>query len=235
MDDPVVVLEGVQLRQGTFLLDIPHWQVTRGGVVGLLGANGAGKSTLLRLLPAIEVPDAGRVRVFGRDPWAHPVEVRSRLGYMTDDLPLFNMRVGPMLRQLSGFYPTWDRALVEELVGRFDLDLGARVQELSKGEGTRLRLVLAAAFRPELLVLDEPATGLDIAGRRAMLATVLEVTQDPRRTVILSSHDLVDVERVVDRLVLLEEGRIVAEGAVGSLVAGHPTLEEALVARGWAR
>lgn len=146
MDEPAVVFDGVKVRRGAFLLDIPRWEVARGGVVAVLGPNGSGKSTLLRLLPGVEAPHAGTVRVLGRDPWRDPVYVRTRLGYMTDDLPVFPLKVGALLRELSRFYPTWDRALVDELVGRCQLDLSVGADALSTGQGTRLRLVLAAAF-----------------------------------------------------------------------------------------
>lgn len=107
----------------------------------------------------------------------------------------------------------------------------AKTSALSKGEGTRLRLLLALAFRPEVLVLDEPATGLDVLGRRALLRSVLDVVQDAGRTVILSSHDLVDVERIADRIVLVEAGKIVLDAPTVDLVPAGRTLEQVLLAR----
>ena len=231
MTDAVIELSDVIVRQGSFCLDIPRWTAGRGEVIGLVGANGAGKSTLLRLLPGIDPPDQGRVRVFGHEPFADPVPVRLRLGWMTDDMGVPPMRIDRLLRWMSGFWPTWDARLVDELVERFQINLLAKTSALSKGEGTRLRLLLALAFRPEVLVLDEPATGLDVLGRRALLRSVLDVVQDAGRTVILSSHDLVDVERIADRIVLVEAGKIVLDAPTVDLVPAGRTLEQVLLAR----
>jgi len=157
------------------------------------------------------------------------VDVRSKLGFMSDDMPLFDMRIGPLLRQLSGYYPSWDPALVQGLLERFGLDVRDKVTALSRGQGTRLRLITALAFQPRVLLLDEPAAGLDLGGRRALLSSVLEVVRDPRRSVVISSHLLADVERIADRLLVLDRGRVVQEGPTDTLVGDDRTLEEALV------
>ena len=139
MREPLVELTGVVARRGDFELQVPAWRVEPGTVVGVVGPNGAGKTTLLQLLPGLDRAQAGQVRVLGRDPIQDPVEVRSQLGFMTDDLPLFDLRIGALCRTLSGYYPTWDADLVEQLLQRFDLQPGARVRSLSRGQGTRLR------------------------------------------------------------------------------------------------
>ncbi len=230
MREPLVELTGVVARRGDFELQVPAWRVEPGTVVGVVGPNGAGKTTLLQLLPGLDRAQAGQVRVLGRDPIQDPVEVRSQLGFMTDDLPLFDLRIGALCRTLSGYYPTWDADLVEQLLQRFDLQPGARVRSLSRGQGTRLRLLVAMAFRPRVLVLDEPATGLDVLGRRRLLQSVLEVVQDSERAVVVSSHLLTDLERVADRLLVLDRGRVVADGPTPELVGEDRTLEEALLA-----
>jgi ABC-2 type transport system ATP-binding protein len=133
---------------------------------------------------------------------------------------------------LSGYYPSWDRELVEQLLDRFKIDPRQKVAKLSKGQGTRIRLLVAMAFRPKVLLLDEPASGLDLGGRHTLLTSVLDVVRDPERSVIISSHMLQDVERISDRLLVLNEGRVVKEGATSDLVGEERTLEEALVAWG---
>lgn len=228
------MLELINLRvtKGDFTLQIDAFHMEPGTVLGVVGPNGAGKTSLLELLPGLAAPDSGSVRVFGYDPIENPVEVRSRLGFMSDDMPVFDLRIGTLLKLLSGYYPTWDDSLVGTLLDRFKLDEKRKVRDLSKGEGTRIRLITAVAFRPDLLVLDEPATGLDIGGRRALLETVLDVARDDDRSVIISSHQLVDVERIADRLLVINEGRIVHEGPTDTLVGEDRTLEEALMAWG---
>jgi ABC-2 type transport system ATP-binding protein len=227
-----VDIRGLRVHRGSFKLEVEDWGVRAGEVIGLVGPNGAGKTTLLEAIAGLRQVDGGEVRVFGLDPWKDPVRVRSALGFMSDDMPLFEMRVERLLRMLSGYYPTWDQALVESLVTRFEIDPRKKVGEMSRGQGTRLRLLTAMAFRPRLLLLDEPAAGLDLGGRRALLESVLDVVRDGERSVVVSSHVLQDVERVADRLLVLEKGRVVREGPTGELVGEDRTLEEALEAWG---
>ena len=231
-NEALVRVQNLALRRGSFSLELEDWQVEPGMVVGLVGPNGAGKTTLLQVLAGLLPVARGPVSVFGLDPWTHPVPVRSSLGFMSDDMPLFAMHIGQLLRVLSGYYPTWDPALVQDLLERFDLDPKKKVMDLSKGQSTRIRLITAMAFRPRLLLLDEPASGLDLGGRRTLLESVLEVVRDPERSVIVSSHRLTDVERIADRLLVLNQGRVIKEGATDELVGETRTLEEALISWG---
>ena len=122
MSEPLISLKNVSVRRDGFTLEVPEWTVQGGQVVGLVGPNGAGKSTLLELLPALLKPTAGTVSVLGCDPWAQPVSVRQRLGYMTDDLPVGPGRVRTVLATMRRYYPSWDDALVARLLERFQLD-----------------------------------------------------------------------------------------------------------------
>jgi ABC-2 type transport system ATP-binding protein len=228
----LIELRRLRVRRDSFTLELPDWRVGPGEVIGLVGPNGAGKTTLLETLAGLRRRSGGELEVLGADPWRDPVTVRSALGFMSDDMPVFDMRIGPLLRLLSGYYHSWDDELVEELLERFKLDPAQKISRLSRGQGTRLRLITAMAFRPRLLLLDEPAAGLDLAGRQSLLRTVLEVVRDPQRSVIVSSHLLQDVERITDRLLVINEGRVVQEGETDRLVGQGRTLEEALVAWG---
>ncbi len=232
MGEPLVMASDLRVVRGSFELAISSWTVAPGQVIGLVGPNGAGKTTLLEALAGLRPVAGGALRVLGRDPWADPVGVRSRTGLMSDEMPLLDLRIGELLRLLSGYYATWDAALVERLLDRFRLDPGDKAEHLSRGQGTRLRLVTALAFRPRLLLLDEPAAGLDLGGRRALLRSVLEVAADPERAVIVSSHLLADVERIADRLLVLDRGAVVREGPADELVGDDRTLEEAIEAWG---
>jgi ABC-2 type transport system ATP-binding protein len=223
-------VSGLRLRRGAFTLDVPALTAEPGTVIGLVGRNGAGKSTLLLALAGLLPPDAGTVRTFGLDPWKQPVEARRRVGWMSDDMPVWAMRIDQLLGTLRGFYPSWDDALAAELLRRLELDPRRPVTQLSKGEHTRLRIVLTLAFQPELVLLDEPATGLDVPSRRALLDLVLGVVRDGRRTVVISSHQVDDVERIADRVLLIEGGKITADGTAAEVAGAAPNLEERLAA-----
>jgi len=231
-DELLVQIAGLAVHRGRFTLSVPEWTVAPGQVVGVVGPNGAGKSTLLELIAGLRATDGGGVRVFGHDPWGDPAAVRTALGFMSDDLPVFAMRIDRLLQTLSGYYATWDATLVESLLERFELNPLDKVWELSRGQGTRLRLITAMAFRPQLLVLDEPAAGLDLAGRRTLIESVLDIVRNPQRSVIVSSHVLADIERISDELLVLHKGRVVRTGRTDMLVGDGRTLEEALDAWG---
>jgi len=189
-------------------LDLPH-----GAVYGLVGANGAGKTTLIRHLLGLLRAETGTVRVFGLDPVTEPVQVLSRIGYLSEenDLPGW-MTVAELVRYTRAFYPNWDDAYAEELRRSFALDPAARIRNLSKGEKARAGLLVALAHRPELLILDEPSSGLDPIARRDILGAVLQTIAHEGRTVLFSSHLLDEVEEVADHVTMISHGRIVLSG-----------------------
>ena len=183
--------------------------VCRGSVFGLVGENGAGKSTLLKHLLGLWRAETGEVRVFGKDPVTDPVSVLGRIGYLSEqpDLPGW-MRVADLLRYTQAFYPRWDATYADELRQQFDLDPRARIKTLSKGQHARLGLIAAEAHRPDLLILDEPSSGLDPIVRRDILEAIIRTVTDEGRTVIFSSHLLDEVERVSDHLAMLHQGTL---------------------------
>lgn len=221
-------ITGLRCKRGAFTLDIPQLSCTAGTVIGLVGRNGAGKSTLLQVLAGLHREDAGNVRVFGMDPWTNGAKVRLRTAWMSDDMPIWALRIDHLLATLKGFYPTWDDALVATLLDKLELDPKRRVTNLSKGEHTRIRLVITLAFKPDLVLLDEPATGLDVPARRALLELILGVVRDGTRTVVISSHQVDDIERIADRVLLIDKGRITGDGTAREVAGEAPNLEERL-------
>jgi ABC-2 type transport system ATP-binding protein len=183
--------------------------VRRGSVTALLGKNGIGKSTLLRILVGFHPPTGGTARVLGLDPAKRGPEVRGLVGYVPDrmELPKW-MTIREHFRFLEPFYPTWDRALESELLTRLQLDPKEKLATQSKGQRAKHALVAALAHRPELLLLDEPFSGLDPVVRHEVLGAVMGHLREEGRTVLVVSHSMDDVERVADRLVFLDEGRI---------------------------
>lgn len=227
-----VSLRNVRLRRGSFELVVDALDLEPGTIVGLVGNNGAGKSTLIDVMAGFCLPDAGEVRVLGHDPFRDVVAVRQQLGWMTDDMAVYPMKLGAHLNVLAPFYPTWDPALAQHLVERFGLDPNQRLPLLSKGEGTRARLVMTLAYRPKVVLLDEPTTGLDVPSRRALLQELVTIVRDPTRTVVISSHQLDDVERISDRVIVLDRGRVQADGSPAHVAARWGTLEERLAEAG---
>jgi len=222
----VVRVERLSRRFGeTLALDDLSLSVPRGVVFGVVGANGAGKTTLIRHLLGLLRAQTGTVRVFGRDPVKDPVGVLGRVGYLSEenDLPPW-MRVHELLRYVRAFYPGWDEHFAEELRNTFGLDPSTRIRDLSRGQKARTGLLVALAYRPELLILDEPSTGLDPLARRDILAAVLRTVSQEGRTVLFSSHLLDEVERVSDHVALLDKGRVMVQGPLDEVREAHRVL-----------
>lgn len=170
-DGTVLSIRALKHTLGTFELSVPHLDLARGQVIGLVGPNGAGKTTLLDLVVGLTAPTHGEVRTLGLEPVRDAARLRLQLGYMCDELPLYDLPIRDLLTLLSGYYPTWDHTLVE-------------------------------------------------------------VTADPERTVIVSSHQLADLERIADTLVVLVGGQVRMQGAIDTLVPDGRTLEEMLLEGG---
>ena len=196
--------------------------IPRGGVFGLIGSNGAGKTTLLRHLLGMLKAQTGSVRVFGLDPVDNPVGVLGRIGYLSENRDLPNwMRVRELMRYTQAFYPAWDERYAEEMREAFDLDPKARIRNLSRGQRARAGLLVAIAHRPELLVLDEPSSGLDPVVRRDILGAIIRTIGDEGRTVLFSSHLLDEVERVADRVAIIHQGKIILTASMDEMKETH--------------
>ena len=188
MAEAVIQTEGFTRRYGsTVAVDGLTLTVDRGQVFGFLGRNGAGKTTTIKTLLGLLRPTSGSVRVLGLDPVADGVELRQRIGYVSETPQLYPwMRVREMVRFTGSFYDRWNDGHIAGLLGQFGLDPERRVKNLSRGMGAQLALVLAMGHEPELLILDEPATGLDVLVRRDFLESIVQVIQQEGRTVMLS-------------------------------------------------
>jgi ABC-2 type transport system ATP-binding protein len=194
--------------------------VPRGSIFGFLGLNGTGKSTTIRILLGLLQPDGGTCRVADTDPVAEPVEVRRRVGYMAENQTMYGwMRVRELIDWCGRFYPRWDARLAHELREQTHLSPDAKVGSLSKGQTSKLALLLALAHRPELVILDDPVLGLDPLARRDLLRDVIGQLQARDVTVFFSSHLLYEIEPICDRVAILHEGRIIASEAVDTLRA----------------
>jgi ABC-2 type transport system ATP-binding protein len=200
-------------------------EVPRGCVFGLVGENGAGKTTLIKHVLGSLKAQVGSVRVFNRDPVEDPVGVLGRIGCLSEDRDLPDwMRIDELMRYMQAFYPAWDERYAEELRRSFELETRQRVGTLSRGQRARAGLLTALAHRPDLLVLDEPSSGLDPVVRQDILGAIVRTVADEGRTVLFSSHLLDEVERVADRLALVHDGRIVLCDSLDQIKLAHRRL-----------
>lgn len=203
-------------------LDDVSLVIPRGGVFGLIGGNGAGKTTLIKHILGLLKAESGTVRVFGLDPVQNPVGTLGRIGYLSEDRDLPDwMSVRELMRYTQAFFPTWDEAYGEQLREMFDLDPKAKIKTLSRGQRARAGLLIALAHRPELLVLDEPSSGLDPVVRRDILGAIIRTIADEGRTVLFSSHLLDEVERVADAVTIIHKGRLILASSMDEIKETH--------------
>lgn len=214
----VIEFRGATRRFGRVVaLDAVDFVVAPGAVVGLAGRNGAGKTTALRLALGLLWADAGEVRTLGLDPRREGAALRRRVSILSEESSLYGwMTVAETLAFAARVHPCWDPALAKRLAGRLELDPRAKVAALSRGGKAKLSLALAAAPRPELLLLDDPTAGLDPLARREVLQEIVDAVP-AAGAVVYATHLVADLERMADEVVFLDAGRVALAGGVEEL------------------
>jgi ABC-2 type transport system ATP-binding protein len=208
--DNAIQTEGLSLvYKRKLALDDMTLSLARGGIHAVVGANGAGKSSLFRVLLGFESPTAGRASVLGCDSAALTPELRGRIGFVNEEHSLPGwLRVAEVTAMQRKLYPRWQQARFDEVAGNFNVLPEQFIAQLSRGERAGVSLALALAQRPELLILDEPTLGLDVVAKRAFLESLMFTALDDDATVVYCSHQMDEIERVADHLVIIERGRL---------------------------
>jgi ABC-2 type transport system ATP-binding protein len=213
----VIETAGLRKRYGDFgALHGIDLAMPEGSVFALMGASGAGKTTAIKILLNLIEPTQGTARVLGVD--SHRIGARdlSQIGYVSENqlLPA-RLRVAHFFEYLRPCYPNWDRRLEEDLRAKLRLPAGRRIGELSHGMRLKLELASALAYRPRLLILDEPFSGLDALAREEIVAEFLR--QAGQTSVLISSHELDEIERLATHVGFLHEGRLLFQGPLAAL------------------
>lgn len=227
MNEPAVSLRqlrksfGLSFALGPVSVDIP-----RGAICALVGPNGAGKTTLLNLMMGIGQPDGGEAVLLGHDAVKADVEVKRRTAFVSPDLSYRAWgTVGRALDFVSAFYPDWNAKRCEELRFQFDLHRAERIEALSFGARVKLSMLIALSRDAELLLLDEPTAGLDPLARQVLFGELLRFIQNEARTIIISSHQLNELQRFADHVAVLNQGQLVTFGAIPDLIERFVQLE----------
>jgi ABC-2 type transport system ATP-binding protein len=217
--DNTLDIEGVGKRYKGFALSEVSLQLPRGYIMGLIGPNGAGKTTLIKLILNLVRRDGGAIRVCGLDNLADEAAIKSRIGFVADE-PRFHedVRLRELAAAAAPFYAKWDERRFRALAGEFELPLEKKFKKLSHGTKTKFALALALSHGAELVLLDEPTTGLDPVFRRRLLDMLAGLLQDERSSVLFSSHITADLERTADFVTFLLDGRVVFSDRMDRLV-----------------
>jgi ABC-2 type transport system ATP-binding protein len=220
MSGNAVEIRGLEKAFPSFQLGPLNLTVPAGAIYGFVGPNGSGKTTTIDLIFGMGAKDAGTITVLGLDHQRDEVAMKRQVAYVSPDLHFHPWgRVHKVIEFVRGFYPTWDDAYCRRLMNSLDVHGGDRIMTLSFGTKIKLALVLALAWRPKVLILDEPTVGLDAISKQAVFAELLAAVQDGERTVLISSHGLADVERFADHVGMIRNGRLLFEGTTTDVIS----------------
>jgi ABC-2 type transport system ATP-binding protein len=206
-DDAVIRFDGLtRYFGGKCAVDSVTLDIPRGSVFAMLGRNGSGKSTLVRMLLGMLSPTRGSATILGDDCQNIRPQTRGKIGYVAEGHPFIDgMRVRDLSSFQRSFYPNWDQRTFDAVISQFSLDSKTRAGNLSRGQRAGLSLALVLATRPELLVMDDPALGLDPVARRTLLEAMILVTRQEGHTIFFTSHEIADVERVADHVAIMDQ------------------------------
>jgi len=217
--EPIVEIRSLTKRfKKKIALDSVNLDIFPGGIIGLLGPNGCGKSTLIRHMVGLYLPDSGDCITFGHNAAKLGSKEFSRIGYVHQEGELLGwMTVGQLIRYVSAYYPNWNRDLEFRYIQDFEIRVKDRVSSLSPGQRQKLAILLAIGHEPDLLILDEPASALDTIARSQFLMLLLKMIQKDGKTILIASHVLSDIEKVINHAIIMKDGRIIENQGLDNL------------------
>jgi ABC-2 type transport system ATP-binding protein len=217
--DAIVRVQGLSkyFKKKTALADV-NLDIFPGHIIGLLGPDGCGKSTLLRHIIGQYVPSKGTCSTFGRDAAKLGPTELLRIGYVHQEGQLLNwMTVDQLIQYVSAFYPNWNKDLEKRFLSDFEIKTKDRVGSLSPGQRQKVAILLAIGHEPDLLIMDEPTSALDPIARAQFLELLLKIIQQEGKTILIASHILTDIEKIIDHVVMMKDGRIIEDEGMEDL------------------
>ncbi|MGJ8679770.1 ABC transporter ATP-binding protein [Paraglaciecola sp.] len=210
MQDLAIQLKNVSKHFSYFDLKNVDLALPKGQIMGFVGANGAGKSTTIRLIMGLMRADSGDISVLGHAMPNMQSQLKQDVGYSSEEMKLYGAQnLAWHINFIKSVYPSWDDNYAKELLHRFDLNLEQKIKQFSKGQHIKAQLLLVLARQPKLLVLDEPTTGLDPVARQEVNNELALILKDEERTVLFSSHNTADVEKISDQITFIDRGSII--------------------------
>jgi ABC-2 type transport system ATP-binding protein len=207
-------------------VDHLNWSVPEGSLCALLGPNGAGKTTTLKLLLDISHPTSGSARVLGLDSQTQSQEICSLVAFVSEDKALYDsMTLGMFIRFYSSFYADWSEPAMDELLKAWNLPVNQKIRDLSKGMRTKFYLALSLARKPRVLILDEPTEGLDPVSQEEVLKLLTHWLTRGQRSAVIASHRLEEVERIADRVTIINQGKLLLNQDLDELKSNWKTIE----------
>lgn len=221
--DYVLEVNGLKkaYKQKQVLQDV-SFQVYEGCISGFIGVNGVGKTTTIKMLLGLVKPDAGDIKIFGMDLKQNQRKIKERIGIVFDNGYLYDdLTIKDMAKIISSAYKSWDQKVFQDYIERFSLNQKEYIKNLSKGMRMKCALAYALSHHADLLIMDEPTSGLDPQVRRQMLQMIQEFVEEEGKSVFFSTHITNDLERCVDDVIMLQEGRVLFQEEKDRLLESH--------------
>ncbi|MDQ0207436.1 ABC-2 type transport system ATP-binding protein [Alkalicoccobacillus murimartini] len=221
MED-VVTLKNVNKAYKEFALTDLSFSVKKGFITGFIGPNGAGKTTTIKLMLNLLEADSGSINVFGNDYSTQVNKIKQRIGFIYADHHLYgHLTIEKMKKVIATFYTNWDDQVFASYMERLELPWKRKINQLSKGMGTKLSIAIALSHHADLIILDEPTSGLDPVSRREILNLLAEVIQDEEKAIFFSSHITTDLEQIADYITFIHDGKIVFSDSKETITDQH--------------
>lgn len=225
----VIEISNISKKFKGFSIDHLDLQVKKGYITGFIGGNGAGKSTTIKMIMNLLKPDTGEVKLFGLDYKTHEKEIKERIGFVYDKNVFFEGLNLKDIRKIVGpAYRSWDDTLFYQYVKKFHLPLNKPIKTFSKGMQMKVSLVIALSHHAELIIMDEPTTGLDPIFRREFLILLQELMLDGSRTIFISTHITTDLDRIADYIAFMQDGELVFNHSGHDLVENYALVKGGL-------
>ncbi|OKP92355.1 ABC transporter ATP-binding protein [Paenibacillus sp. P32E] len=206
----VIQLEGLSKSYDRFELRDITVGIKEGYITGLIGPNGAGKTSLIQIIMGMVYPDQGEIQLFGQNHLLHQAAIKDRIGYVSDENIYYErLTVNQMKRIIAPFYSRWNEDIYQKYQERFKLPQDKKIKDLSKGMKIKFSLAIALSHDADLLIMDEPTSGLDPIFRRELLELLSEHIQDEKKSILFSTHNTMDLDRIADYIVFINDGRLV--------------------------
>lgn len=217
-----IEIKNIKKKLGDFQLEIPSLTIKQGYITGFVGENGAGKTTTIRLIMDMLIADCGEIQVLGRDIREKSHLIKEHIGYVGDPVGYpEESKLTDIKRMIAPFYKTWDEALFNKYLKRFNININKRYADLSTGQQKQFALIMALAHKPKLILLDEPTANLDPVAREEILDILMQHMQNEEVTVFYSTHITSDLEKSADYIIYIKEGKIVINAEKEQLMADY--------------
>ncbi len=208
--DNILEIKSLRKEYKDFTLTDVSFRLPYGYIMGLIGPNGAGKTTTIKLIMNLLIRDGGEITIFGKDNLENETEIKSRVGFVYDTPHFYeHLTLKQMKSIIAPFYKNWDEVMFRKYINEFDLPLTKKIKTLSRGMQMKYALVIALSHHAELIIMDEPPSGLDPVFRRELLDVLSGLIQDEKKSILFSTHVTSDLERIADYITYIHKGKLV--------------------------